>query len=212
MRAKCSPPREGFETAFVSSKSFTARRPFIDFSSIAADEKVARSDAVARGEIIESPSSASCVVTPNGFHQYTSRAMLSSPAEFAGPISLISILSRMSAASLLMTEAKRLNGKGLKFTAGSQSTTTRLVPYGETKFGSSIASHSSHGSSKARSIEGAFGVGCGSGAFGGAGGGGGGQLSVTNPICSPSIGINPLSLNPSSTACRERKRDSPCSL
>ena len=37
-----------------------------------------------------------------------------------------------------------------------------------------------------------------------------GQL--TNPICSPSIGTNPLSLNPSSTAWRVRNRDSACSL
>ena len=61
-------------------------------------------------------------------------------------------------------------------------------------------------------MEGAFGGGA--GAFGAGVGVGtcGGQLSVTNPMCSPSIGTNPLSLNPSSTACRERKRDSPCSL
>ena len=41
---------------------------------------------------------------------------------------------------------------------------------------------------------------------------GGGHVAVTNPICSPSIGINPLSLNPSSTAWRARNRDSACSL
>ena len=40
----------------------------------------------------------------------------------------------------------------------------------------------------------------------------GGHSAVTNPMCSPSTGTNPLSLNPSSTACRARSRDSACSL
>src|SRR5207253_4658969 len=182
---------------------------FTDGSTEETDERSASSEAVARGEIIETPSSANCIVTLDGY-QHTSRIMFCSPVEFSGPISLTSILSRMFAASLLMTKAKRLNGKGLKLTAGSQRTKTRLVSRGKTLFGSASgsASHSSHGSSKARSIEGAFGGGV--GAFGAGVGVGtcGGQLSVTNPMCSPSIGTNPLSLNPSSTACRERKRDS----
>src|SRR5438552_10534614 len=100
-----------------------------------------------------------------------------------------------------MRAAKQRNGLTVKFTVGNQSTKTRLVFLGKTFLESSIASHSSHGSNRARSIGG-------EGTFVS----GGGQVAVTNPICSPSIGTNPLSLNPSSTACRARNRNSACSL
>src|SRR5438552_14223016 len=100
-----------------------------------------------------------------------------------------------------MRVAKQRNGLTLKFTVGNQTTKTRLVSLGKTFLESSIASHSSHGSSKARSIGG-------EGTFVS----GGGQVAVTNPMCSPSIGTKPDSLNPSSTAWRARNRDSACSL
>src|SRR5439155_18570333 len=136
-------------------------------------------------EIIETPSSAFSIVVKealsstglNGY-QHASRTMLCKPVEFAGPISVTSILSRMSSgASCLIKAAKQCNGLRLKFTAGNQTTTTRLAPGGKTCLGSSIASHSSQGRTKARSI-------AGEGAFAS----GGGHVAVTNPMCSPSIG------------------------
>ena len=160
-----------------------------------------RSEAVARGEIIQTPSSAFWVslLSPS---LRTSRIMLCSPVEFAGPIKVTWILSPLSLARTLIRSAKLLSGRGLKLVAGNQRTITLAVPGGNTRVGLSIASHSSHGSkSELFSTDSAtlttFFVGHG---------------VVTYPMCSPSIGTNPLSLNPSSTACRARRRCSPCSL
>src|SRR5213083_1259342 len=89
--------------------------------------------------------------------------------------------------------------------------TTLLVPWGKTLFGASIASHSSHGSSNAR-LTGADGAHLDDNEGDGALSLSGGEFAATNPMCSPSTGANPLSLNPSSTACRARNRDSTCSL
>ena len=57
------------------------------------------SEAVARGEIIEISFSVSGTSARSDFSLSSSRIMLCSPVEFAGPINLMSILSRTSSAS-----------------------------------------------------------------------------------------------------------------
>src|SRR5882762_8154390 len=100
-------------------------------------ETSVKSEAVAQGEIIFTPSSALFIATEASslsgvsWSQHASFTMVCKPVEFAGPINLTSILSRMSpGASRSIKLAKQRNGLTLKFAAGNQTTTTRLVSRG----------------------------------------------------------------------------------
>ena len=149
-----------------------------------AGKRSAWSEAVARGEIYPDPiecflrvavsRAQSRVLRLRWFQPAaTSRTMFCKPVEFAGPINLMSILSAgvvTGRRSSSIKAAKRRNGSGLKLAAGNQTTTTRLVAWVSREktvsdcldsIGYLYRSHSSHGSSKARSIEGASGVGFG---------------------------------------------------
>src|SRR6516162_3502073 len=132
VRKNCRRRRGSFDWFGTESSKHSLtdfpRQGSVSSDAVAGDERSAESETVARGEIIDTPSSAFWVVLLKPEDARTSRIMFCKPAEFAGPINLMPMSLRISPASSLISPAKRRHGSGLKLTAGNQTTKTRLVP------------------------------------------------------------------------------------